>query len=82
MGYNVNDSMVRVDRFKERGKWYDSHAVDMGPHYHNPSIHDAVRLAIQDASINMDEFIIVCLEPYHVHAHPVMLKSHLKDTDQ
>jgi hypothetical protein len=28
MGYTTQEGMVRVDRFKERGKWYDSLAFD------------------------------------------------------
>lgn len=79
MGYHVNDSMVRVDRFKERGKWYDSHAVDMGSVYNHPDIHEALKECLLVEGIKIDGFIIVCLEPYHVHSHPIMLKSHLKD---
>lgn len=79
MGYHVNDSMVRVDRFKERGKWYDSHMVDMNSVYHHNSIHDGLKECLARDGINIEGYIIVCLEPYHKHAHPIMLKDHLKD---
>lgn len=77
MGYDVNDNMVRVDRFKPRGKWYDTLAVDMAPHYRNPDLHDAVRLAIQDKypDMKIGSWTFVCLEPYHQNSHPVMLKA-------
>lgn len=82
MGFTVNGSMVRVDRFKESGKWYDTLEVDMTSYYNLSFIHDAVRYSLILMAGN-DEFVeswlnqggfFVCLEPYHVNAHPVVLK--------
>jgi hypothetical protein len=33
MGYTTNSGMVRVDRFKPGGKWYDTWEVDMSAYY-------------------------------------------------
>jgi len=33
MGYTTNDGMVRVDRFKPGGKWYDTWEVNMSGYY-------------------------------------------------
>lgn len=56
MGFSTNDGMVRVDRFKPGGKWYDTWAVDMSRWYNQdcgrssgellPPTWEAVRLAI------------------------------------
>lgn len=67
--------MVRVDRFKDGGKWYDSFAINMEGVYDHPSVHDAVQLCIEQAGYTMEGWIYVCLEPYHRHAYPVMLKG-------
>lgn len=71
MGYHVDDGMVRVDRFKSSGKWYDSHAIDMRRYYSDVLIHDAVARAILDADISTEGFFFVCLNPYHEHSHPI-----------
>lgn len=58
MGFTTNEGMVRVDRFKPGGKWYDTWAVDMSRWYNQdagrssgellPPVWEAVRLAIID----------------------------------
>jgi len=89
--YDERDSMVRIDRFKESGKWYDTYAVDMNDHYLSRDIdgnynliHDALRKSIaQDERFGPDWVkgwldqggFIVCLEPYHDMAHPIVLKG-------
>lgn len=77
MGYALEDSKVRVDRFKERGKWYDTIVVDMKDDYRSASIHDSLQTRLREAGYSMDGWIYVCLEPYHMHSHPVMLKGRL-----
>jgi hypothetical protein len=82
MGYSSKNSHVRIDRFKSRtGKWYDSLELDMYGFYNESLIHDALRKAIEkqfNESINnfLEDgfFIVVCLKPYHVHSHPIILK--------
>lgn len=76
MGYSDIESMVRVSFFKTSGKWYQDEVIDMNEQYNNPSIHDAVRLSILksfDGVIRYEGMTAVCLDPYHVHQHPVML---------
>lgn len=78
MGYSESDSDVRMSLFKPSGKWSRDAAVNMGGVYHEPLIHDAVAkawLAAHDGMPPAEGWTIVCLEPYHKHAHPVMLKD-------
>ncbi len=75
MGFHPEDCMVRVDRFKERGKWYDTFAIDMSRHYDHPDLHDAIEFCIRAAGYTLQDWVFVCLEPYHKNAHPVMLKG-------
>lgn len=84
MGYTIEEGRVRVDFFKPSGKWSYTGSVDMGPFYHEPITHEALKKAL-DESIEglrlswrhwlMDDGVIVCLEPFHQHAHPIMLTS-------
>jgi hypothetical protein len=84
MGYTEKDSSVRIDRFKDGGKWYDTFAVDMEPFWDSLTPVDGVRYAIAahpDWSAEYVQdcldrgFTFVCLEPYHKYAYPVMLKK-------
>jgi hypothetical protein len=79
MGYCDDEEMVRVDFFKKSGKWYASQAIKM-PGYHDDSIHDALKDALNSALYLTDEnrlryagMTAVCLEPYHKHSHPLMV---------
>lgn len=81
MGYSVSDSVVRADRFKASGKWYDSIALEMGPYYDYANIHRAVGFAFIDwfqsvwieREPTLGEFHLVVLEPYHKSSCPVMM---------
>lgn len=76
MGYSVSDGQVRVDIFKPSGKWDHSVAVDMDAFYNFGAVHDAVEQAFRNSGYTMwADNTYVCLEPYHKHAHPVMLKN-------
>jgi hypothetical protein len=75
MGYCIHASVVRVDRFKQRGKWYESIAVDMSEYYNHPDIHDALRRCLARDGYVIDDWTWVCLEPYHKHSHPIMLRA-------
>lgn len=77
MGYSESDSIVRADRFKPSGKWYDSIALEMNDYYNVPPVvHDAVRLAAERQGVVVHEgWWLVVLEPYHIHSHPVILKG-------
>jgi len=76
VNFSNNPGSVRVDYFKTRGKWYETLEVDMSNYYNEPIIHDAVRKAVMEKHPNFkfEEWIVVCLEPYHVNSHPVMFK--------
>lgn len=85
--YSNNPGRVRVDLFKPGGKWYATGSIDMGAFYGSTLTHEAVYAgccASPDGREGWpvvstpDEWLredgtIVCLAPYHVHAHPVML---------
>lgn len=73
MHYSDKPQMVRVDFFKESGKWYATEAIEW-MHYSKMLIHDAFIRSLQ-ASCNgrFSGMTAVCLEPYHEHAHPIML---------
>jgi len=77
--FSESPSSVRVDRFRESGKWYDTYAIDMRQYYNLPSIHDAVARAWLDerwaTGTGLESFFLVCLDPYHVHSHPVILRE-------
>lgn len=73
MGYSVSDSVVRVDRFRLSGKWYDTLAVDMERFYTHYGVKEALQEAMRAAGHNYLDWIVVCLEPYHQNSHPVSL---------
>lgn len=74
MGYCERDCVVRVDRFKASGKWYDSHAVDMAGLWDEPLIHDALKKALERQGIVLEPgWFAVCLKPHHQNAHPIII---------
>lgn len=76
MGYSIEEGVVRADRFKPSGKWYDSIALDMSDFYNEPMQQNAIRGAMARQKISLEEgWSIVVLEPYHVNSHPMMLKG-------
>jgi hypothetical protein len=81
--YSDDPYMVRVDFFKDSGKWYTTEAVPMtgewrgGP---NSQLYDMFAKAIIEhltdngrGSVRLGDMIAVCLNPYHEHAHPLMI---------
>lgn len=81
MGYNSDDSMVRVDFFRESGKWYTTEEMKW----------DRWSMKLADGSTELvdetferclnqefgDSFrgmIAICLEPYHENAFPLMVR--------
>lgn len=76
MGYSTNEGVVRADRFKPSGKWYDSIALDMSGCYNTSPIQVAIRDAMNRQDIRLEPgWSLVALEPYHKHSHPIMLKG-------
>lgn len=77
--YSDNPGSVRVDFFKPSGKWYTAEAVDMSDQYHVGDIHLAFKTALvrhlrMGDRLRLDGMTAVCIEPYNVYAHPVMLR--------
>lgn len=67
--------MVRVDFFKESGKWHSTEAVsfdglDWKEHFWE-TIYTALNRHLGD---RLNEMTAVILHPYHQCEHPVMLK--------
>ena len=74
--YNSNPGSVRVDFFKESGKWYMTEDVDMSEFWDfGIGPQDAVEAALEAKGRNLKHFTRVVLEPYHKYAYPVMLKA-------
>ena len=86
MGYSTDPSMVEVNIFKPSGKWYITLAVkwltwsgqsDKSDPKTIVLIHEAFAEALRNnltANKLMSEgMFAVCFEPYHEHAHPIIL---------
>jgi hypothetical protein len=81
--YNLNPAMCRVDVWKESGKWYETIQVEfLGGWPRNSKepellIHDAFEDALrralktEDGTLRLAGMRATCLEPYHVHSHPI-----------
>lgn len=82
MGYAVEEDIVRVDMFKDTGKWYESIAVKwIEGGYDSVSIHESLRASLfrelkeDSGPPRLSGMTAVCLEPYHKHSHPIMLRN-------
>lgn len=79
MGFTTDDAMVRVDFFKESGKWYTTEAVKWVG-YDDPDIYEAFanslkqHLAYPDGRLRLSGMFACCLEPAHIRPIPLMLK--------
>lgn len=83
--YSDDSSMVRVDFFKQSGKWYTTEAVKWTGNYsfeenHKKQlIHDSfaqsLRDHFEDMPSRLSEMDAICLEPYHEHSHPIAIKQ-------
>jgi len=81
MGYTTDSRHVRVDRFKESGKWYDTLEVVIPDEYYDHwNIFQALEMSINEQY--GENYVVgwtnqggsfVCIDPYHEHSHPVML---------
>lgn len=76
MGYTTDDSMVRVDFFKESGKWYCTEAVKWTGGYRECCIHSAFIESLRDhLGDRLEGMDAICLEPYHENSHPIQIKN-------
>lgn len=75
MGYSNNPAMVRVDFFKESGKWYATGEMNWNTYDNDELIHAVfIRCLNEQFGDRYKEMIAICLKPYHVHSHPLMIK--------
>lgn len=73
MGYSIDSTMVRVDFFRDMGKWYTTEALNMGGEK-NPYVYEAFIKALgKQFPEHYHDLVAVCLEPYHENAHPLMI---------
>lgn len=79
MGWHESDSRVRMSTFKASGKWKDCSSVEMRKYWYakDCDVHKAVAFAYFDYRERNElwDDYLVCLEPYHEHAHPILLDA-------
>ena len=77
MNYSNNPNHVRVDFFKESGKWFDTVEIPwLEEYYEDGDIHDALIRSIHaKIGFSYSGMDAVCLEPYHKYSHPIMLRN-------
>lgn len=78
--YSDDPQRVRVDIFKPGGKWYTTIEVKWLRYRsgNDESIHDIFRESLRkecNSSNAYQGMTAVCLNPYHEHAHPLMIKD-------
>ena len=74
MGYDEDDSMARVDFFKESGKWHTTEAVKW--HDYDGEIFEAFRNALRrHTNGRLSGMTAVCLEPPHARPFPLMIRN-------
>ena len=89
MGNYSNDSdSIRVDFFKPSGKWYCTEAVKWIGNYEISGLIDeqfaesvwihlkatSLKSTKSGGSIRLSDMVAVCLEPFHPHSFPLMMK--------
>lgn len=80
MGYTIKSNMVRVDFFKEGGKWYTTEEMEWDRYFSEDAygielIYDTFKRCLdQSFPDRYKNMIAVCLEPYHELSHPLMVK--------
>lgn len=87
MGYSDDPKMVRVDFFKESGKWYDTVALRWDRYSSKDDqgkvielIHDTFRRCLREQFPNIYLGMrAVCLKPYHEHSHPITVIKRMED---
>jgi hypothetical protein len=74
MNYSNNPEEVRVDFFKESGKWCATEVLKFDSYYSKDEIiTDTFKRCLKEQfPNNYRDMIAVCLDPYHEHAHPLM----------
>lgn len=79
MGFATEDHMVRVDLWKDSGKWYDTVALKWDRYETKKDnavelIHETFRRCFKEQFFNHYMGMrATCLEPYHEHSHPLSI---------
>lgn len=74
MGYCIEPDQVRVDFFKQNGKWYTTESIKF-LHYHG-DIYDCFKESLRihfKGEDRLKGMWAVCLHPYHEHSHPIAI---------
>jgi len=78
--YSEDPSNVRVDIFRPSGKWYTTIELKWDRYFadedgtHEYIVDTFIRLCREKGlDTQFEGMIAVCLEPYHEHAHPLMI---------
>lgn len=85
MHYSNEPNMVRVDFFKPGGKWYTTEAIKWDRYkccehatveYEDlaTTLKRCLREQLKPEG-RLSDMVAVCLEPYHEHAHPQMVRN-------
>ncbi len=74
--YSQDPSKTRVDIFRKSGKWNTTIEVKWRD-YDAIDIRGYFKHLMQEAGFVWDDYnyCAVCLEPYHKHGHPIMIKE-------
>lgn len=82
MGYSENNKMVRVDFFKESGKWYTTESVKWTGEWEGrkqlisdafaQSLIDHFAIGRPDRLSDMDA---ICIHPYYEFEYPICIKN-------
>jgi hypothetical protein len=77
--FSKHSNHVRVDFFKESGKWYTTEKVPMNGKYNDSSVVAVFTKALLDHltdshGIRLSGMWAVCLDPHHEHSYPIMVK--------
>lgn len=74
--YSDKEDTVRVDFFREGGKWYTTEAMRWID-YDKVYIFEAFEVSLHQhfgGKNRLTGMWAVCLDPYHVYSHPLMVK--------
>ena len=77
MGYINDDSYVRVDFFKQSGKWYTTISMQWIGYYGDikDEFKKSIKEFFKDKDYTFEDFDAICLDPYNIHSHPLMIKN-------
>ena len=80
MHYSENPGNVRIDIFKEHGKWYTTEVIKMNNYYEQLTVKAVISACLdkfydpKTKKLLFKDMWVVCLEPYCKYEFPVMFK--------